>query len=96
MFILLKALGGDGSIAPSHPRLKLDVSSVPLGSTATREPIQTPGSAWTRWKSLDTAMNENELIVVSIQGQTVKVYEPNAHIIDLAKLYSLSKPCVGR
>ncbi|MEM0285104.1 MAG: hypothetical protein QXU85_05680 [Sulfolobales archaeon] len=70
---LLKALGGDGSIAPSHPRLKLDGSSVPLGSTATHEPIQIPRSEWTKWKSLDTATNENELIRVSIQGQTAQV-----------------------
>ncbi|MEM0196665.1 MAG: hypothetical protein QXK66_03415 [Sulfolobales archaeon] len=66
----LEALGGDGSIAPSHPRLKLDGSSVPLGSTATHEAIQIPISVWVRWKSLDTATNENELMGVSIQGQT--------------------------
>ena len=70
---LLEALGGDGGIAPSHPRLKLDGSPVPLGSTATHEAIQIPISVWVRWKSLDTAMNENELIGVSTQGQTVKV-----------------------
>ncbi|MEM4621877.1 MAG: hypothetical protein QXT76_03640 [Sulfolobales archaeon] len=69
----MEALGGDGGIAPSHPRLKLDGSSVPLGSTATHEPIQIPRSEWTKWKSLDTATNENELIRVSIQGQTAQV-----------------------
>ncbi|MEM1961883.1 MAG: hypothetical protein QW564_03325 [Sulfolobales archaeon] len=70
MFILLISLGGDGSDAPSHPRLKLDGSSVPLGSTATHEAIQIPISVWVRWKPLDTATNENKLIRVSIQGQT--------------------------
>ncbi|MEM1651153.1 MAG: hypothetical protein QXH94_05130 [Sulfolobales archaeon] len=70
---LLKALGGDGGIAPSHPRLKLDGGSVLLGSTATHEPIQIPRSEWTKWKPLDTATNENELIRVSIQGQTAQV-----------------------
>ncbi|MEM1710626.1 MAG: transposase [Sulfolobales archaeon] len=68
--LLIKALGGDGSIAPSHPGLKLDGSPMPLGSTATHEPIQIPISVWVKWKSLDTTMNENKLIGVSIQGQT--------------------------
>jgi len=31
----------------------LDGSPVPLGSTATSEPIEIPRSLWGRWKSLD-------------------------------------------
>ncbi len=50
--------GGDGSDAPSHPGLELDGSSVPLGLTATHEPIQIPVSVWGRWKSLDTREHE--------------------------------------
>jgi hypothetical protein len=33
--------------------LSLDRSPVPLGSTATSEPIEIPRSLWGRWKSLD-------------------------------------------
>ena len=50
--ILFKALRGDGSIAPSSVGLNVDGSSVPLGSTATNEPIRIPKSLWARWKSL--------------------------------------------
>jgi len=31
----------------------IDGSPVPLGSTATHEPIEIPRSLWGRWKSLD-------------------------------------------
>jgi hypothetical protein len=31
----------------------LDGSPMPLGSTATHEPIEIPRSLWGRWKSLD-------------------------------------------
>jgi hypothetical protein len=33
--------------------LSIDGSPVPLGSTATHEPIEIPRSLWGRWKSLD-------------------------------------------
>jgi hypothetical protein len=33
--------------------LILDGSPIPLGSTATHEPIEIPRSLWGRWKSLD-------------------------------------------
>ncbi|MEM1678440.1 MAG: hypothetical protein QXD20_04290 [Ignisphaera sp.] len=65
---LLEALGGDGSDAPSHPGLELDGSPVPLGSTATHEPIQILVSVWMRWKSLDT--KEHKQTKINIQGQT--------------------------
>jgi hypothetical protein len=33
--------------------LALDGSPIPLGSTATHEPIEIPRSLWERWRSLD-------------------------------------------
>jgi hypothetical protein len=33
--------------------LSIDGSPMPLGSTATHEPIEIPRSLWGRWKSLD-------------------------------------------
>ena len=50
--LLLKALRGDGSFAPSPVGYNLDGSPVPLGSTATHDPIGIPKSLWARWKSL--------------------------------------------
>ena len=51
--LLLKALQGDGSNAPSPVgRVFLDGSLVPLGSTATHDPITLPKGLWARWKSL--------------------------------------------
>ncbi len=60
--ILLKALRGDGSHAPSPVGLVLDGSPVPLGSTATHDPTTIPKGLWARWKSLpqtqyDTIIN---------------------------------------
>ncbi|MEB3851193.1 MAG: transposase [Desulfurococcales archaeon] len=51
--LYLKALRGDGSIAPSPIGLvPLDGSPVPLGSTATHDPIRVPRPVWARRKSL--------------------------------------------
>ena len=50
--LLLRALRGDGSDAPSPVGLDLDVSRVPFGSNATHDPIGVPKSLWARWKSL--------------------------------------------
>ncbi len=44
---------GDGSYAPSPADLELvDGSPMPLGSTATHDPIRINKSLWARWKSL--------------------------------------------
>ncbi len=52
--LLLKTLRGDGSIAPSPVGYALlDGSPVPLGSTATHDPITLPKGLWMRWKSLE-------------------------------------------
>ncbi|MEM4032822.1 MAG: transposase [Zestosphaera sp.] len=64
--LLIKALSGDGGDAPSHSGLKLDGSPVPLGSTAIHEPTWIFRPTWTRWKSLDTTMNENKMIRMNI------------------------------
>jgi hypothetical protein len=51
---------------------------MPLGSTATYEPIEIPRSLWGRWKSLDATglktlwikkqSNTNKLISITIEG----------------------------
>ena len=64
--LLNKALSGDGSNAPSHSGSKLNGSPMPLGSTATHEPMRIPRSAWTRWKPLDVTMNKNKMIRMNI------------------------------
>ncbi len=51
--LLFKALRGDGSKAPSSVWHDLDGSLMPLGSTATHEPITLKKGLWTRWKSLE-------------------------------------------
>ncbi|MEM1758424.1 MAG: hypothetical protein QXE99_00860 [Acidilobaceae archaeon] len=45
----LKVLGGDGSIASSHPGLILDGSPGTVGSTTAYEPTRIPRFAWSRW-----------------------------------------------
>ena len=51
--LLLKALRGDGSNAPNPVgHTSLDGSPVPLGSTATHDPIRVAKPVWARWKSL--------------------------------------------
>jgi len=82
----LEALGGDGSDAPSHPRLELDGSSVPLGSTATHEAIQIPVSVWVRWKSLDTAVHEQ---------LKECLYRPGVHLLLKTRTISPSPALCG-
>jgi len=61
--LLLKAIWGDGSHAPSPAgSILVDGSPVPLGSTATHEPIGIPKSIWARWNSLDVTMNLYKMI----------------------------------
>jgi len=50
--LLLKALRGDGSHAPSPVGLILDVTRIPFGSNATHDPITLSKGLWARWKSL--------------------------------------------
>ena len=43
----------EGSAQKGFGVSSIDGSPVPLGSTATHEPIEIPRSLWGRWKSLD-------------------------------------------
>jgi hypothetical protein len=43
----------EGSAQKGFGFLSIDGSPVPLGSTATSEPIEIPRSLWGRWKSPD-------------------------------------------
>ena len=43
----------EGSTQKGFGVLSIDGSPVPLGSTATHEPIEIPRSLWGRWKSPD-------------------------------------------
>ncbi len=61
--LLLKALRGDGSRAPSPVGLSiLDGWAMPLPMTATHNPIILPKGLWARWNSLDATMNPYKMI----------------------------------
>ena len=68
--LLFKALRGDGSNAPSPVGHKLDGSPVPLGSTATHDPIRVPKPVWARWKSLEVTTKNPKVPGMTLQGQT--------------------------
>ncbi len=55
--LLIRALRGNGSSAPSPAGLDLDESPVPLGSTATHDPTRIPKSVWARWNPLPLIQN---------------------------------------
>ena len=55
--LLLRALRGDGSLAPSPVGHSLDVRPVPLASNATHDPTTLPRGLWARWKSLPLIQN---------------------------------------
>jgi hypothetical protein len=48
----------------------LDGSPVPLGSTATNEPIEIPRSLWGRWSSLDDHRAKNPVDQEAKQPKT--------------------------
>jgi IS605 OrfB family transposase len=66
----------EGSAQKGFGFLSIDGSPMPLGSTATHEPIEIPRSLWGRWKSLDATglktlwikkqSNTNKLISMTI------------------------------
>ncbi|ACL10443.1 IS element ISDka1 orfB, putative transposase [Desulfurococcus amylolyticus 1221n] len=56
--LLLRALRGGGSTAPSPADLNLDGSPVPLGSTAAHEPTVIARDLWARWKPLEATLND--------------------------------------
>ncbi len=60
--LLLRALRGDGSSAPSPAwPIPVDGSPMPLGSTATHDPTRVPKPLWARWKSLPLIQNATNL-----------------------------------
>lgn len=60
--LYFKARQGDGSHAPSPGgQYALDGSPVPLGSTATHDPIRVQKPVWARWKSLEVTINDYKL-----------------------------------
>jgi hypothetical protein len=68
----------EGSAQKGFGVSTLDGSPMPLGSTATHEPIEIPRSLWGRWKSLDATglktlwikkqSNTNKLIPMTINN----------------------------
>ena len=64
--LLLKALWGDGSFAPSPVGLNVDGSPMPLGSTPAHDPIRIPKPIWARWNSLGTTINLYKMIGMTI------------------------------
>ena len=63
--LLLRAMRGDGSYAPSPAGLiSVDGSRMPFGSTGPHEPAGIPKSLWARAKSLRLTMTENKMIGV--------------------------------
>jgi len=64
--LIIRACLGDGSNAPSLGGFNVDGSLVPLGSTATHEPIEIKRSLWARWSSLKTTMNAYKMIGMNI------------------------------
>jgi len=57
---------GDGSSAPSLGGSTLDGSPMPLGSTATHEPIVVEKPLWARRNPLDATMKTHEIIEMNI------------------------------
>jgi hypothetical protein len=51
----------------------LDGSPMPLGSTATHEPIEIPRSLWGRWKSLDNHRDAKASLWVKKQSNTKQI-----------------------
>ncbi len=61
--LLLRALRGDGSNAPSPVGHNLlDVRPMPLASNATHEPITLPKGLWARWRSLEADLNNLKIV----------------------------------
>ena len=60
----------EGSAQKGFGVSTLDGSPVPLGSTATHEPIEIPRSLWGRWKSLDDHRAKNPVDQEARQSKT--------------------------
>jgi IS605 OrfB family transposase len=73
--IYLKALEAlyEGNAQKGFGVSILDGSTVPLGSTATHEPIEIPRSLWGRWKSLDDHRDVIASLWIKKQSNTNKL-----------------------
>jgi hypothetical protein len=73
--IYLKALEAlyEGSAQKGFGDPSLDGSPIPLGSTATHEPIEIPRSLWGRWKSLDDHRDAITSLWIKKQSNTNKL-----------------------
>jgi hypothetical protein len=60
----------EGSAQKGFGDPRVDGSPVPLGSTATSEPIEIPRSLWGRWKSLDDHRAKNPVDQEAKQSKT--------------------------
>jgi len=60
----------EGSAQKGFGVSTLDGSPMPLGSTATHEPIEIPRSLWGRWKSLDDHRAKNPVDQETKQSKT--------------------------
>jgi hypothetical protein len=60
----------EGSAQKGFGVSTLDGSPMPLGSTATSEPIEIPRSLWGRWKSPDTHRAKNPVDQEAKQSKT--------------------------
>ena len=60
----------EGSAQKGFGFLSIDGSPMPLGSTATSEPIEIPRSLWGRWKSLDDHRAKNPVDQEAKQSKT--------------------------
>jgi hypothetical protein len=60
----------EGSAQKGFGDPRVDGSPMPLGSTATHEPIEIPRSLWGRWKSLDDHRAKNPVDQEAKQSKT--------------------------
>jgi hypothetical protein len=63
----------EGSAQKGFGDPSLDGSPIPLGSTATSEPIEIPRSLWGRWKSLDDHRDAIASLWVKKQSNTKQI-----------------------
>jgi hypothetical protein len=63
----------EGSAQKGFGDPRVDGSPMPLGSTATHEPIEIPRSLWGRWKSLDDHRDVIASLWVKKQSNTNKL-----------------------
>ncbi len=63
----------EGSAQKGFGDPRVDGSPMPLGSTATHEPIEIPRSLWGRWKSLDDHRDVITSLWIRKQSNTNKL-----------------------